>query len=82
MATGSITKLVQTFGSYWGWIDADPDAHRIFFNTESLSDVTTFDRLVVGQAVTFEEKIDHVTGGHATHLAIASIQPPKRANIA
>ena len=73
MATGAIVKLVKTFGSRWGWISDDFDAHHLFFNTASLNgDDDAFDALIIGQAVRYDERSDQVTGSHALNLVSSS----------
>jgi cold shock CspA family protein len=68
MSRGSVSKLVTSFGSRWGRIRPEGESREIFFNVTGLDTRTDFLSLNLGQAVEFEELIDHVNGSHAEHV--------------
>ncbi len=80
MTRGSVTKLVNTFGSTWGRIRKNGGSGDIFFNAAAVEKLGGFSSLEVGQAVEFEERSDFVNGSHAEHIVVTSSpedEPPK-----
>jgi cold shock CspA family protein len=82
MTKGSVTKLVNTFGSTWGRIRPEHGSREIFFNIASLEEAADFSTLEVGQAVEFDECADYVNGIHAEHLAFSTSSVPRSAHLA
>jgi len=67
---GTITKVVRTHGSLWGFIQPLESSRRAFFNTASFDQADGFDAAEEGLAVEFDEEKDPVNGSRAVHLAI------------
>lgn len=72
MKSGSIAKIVTSFGSSWGRIQPAGESRLVFFNRPSLVTPGEFADLTVGQAVEFEEERDRVNGLRATSVRPAS----------
>lgn len=83
MLTGTVTKLVKSFGSTWGRVrparrTADRGSRHVFFNVASLIDASDFARLSEGSAVQFNVRRDRANGVSALRMRIlgASSSPP------
>jgi cold shock CspA family protein len=73
MTRGSVTKLVNTFGSTWGRIKPEDGVDRqVFFNGASLAETVEFASIGIGQDVEFDEEMDQVNGSHAEHLVLVA----------
>lgn len=68
MTTGSITKLVSSYGTKWGRITPDSELREIFFDPRALDHPTVYEVLYLGQRVDFVEEPERVNGSHATHV--------------
>lgn len=66
--TGTISRLVSSFGSAWGQITPTDEARTVFFNTASLLRSAEFPGLFLGQDVQFDEERDLANGTHAVRL--------------
>jgi hypothetical protein len=75
MTRGTITKVVKTHGSLWGFIQPQGSSHRAFFNAASFDEADGFDAAEEGLLVEFDEEKDPVNGFRAMHLAIARDAP-------
>ena len=78
MTTGTITKLVTTFGSSWGRIGVSGRTREVFFNLASLKDPHEFAGLHEGQAVEFDEIVEAVNRRHATAMTIRKAEQVNR----
>ena len=78
MTTGTIAKLVTTFGSSWGRIAVAGRTREVFFNLASLKDPHEFAQLREGQEVEFEEIVEDVNRRHATAMTISKVEQVKR----
>src|SRR5436309_9941841 len=65
---GTVSKLVQTFGSHWGRIRPAGESREVFFNPACLDDPEGFGSLSVGMDVEFLEEMDRANGTHAIHV--------------
>ncbi len=73
MTTGTIVKLVRSYGSRWGRIQPTGTAREIFFNQASLPEDTDFAGLREGQIVQFDEERDRANGTHAFHILLGDL---------
>ena len=48
MVSGSIVKIVDTFGSQWGHVRPAREPRQLFFNVDSLVEGVDFSTLAVG----------------------------------
>lgn len=71
MTTGTITKLVTSFGSSWGRIGVSGRSREVFFNMASLQDPHEFDLLQQGLEVEFDEVVEAVNQRHAIAMTIS-----------
>lgn len=71
MKSGSIVKLVSSFGSSWGRIQPLGESRYVFFNRVSLTRPEDFRALSIGQSVEFEEERDRVNGSRAVGVRLA-----------
>ena len=71
MNTGTVTKIVRSYGASWGRIAVD-GGQLTFFNESSLADSDDFDNLREGTAVSFKLVDDPVNGSRAVAIEIAS----------
>jgi cold shock CspA family protein len=70
MTTGSVTKLISSYGPIWGRIRPDGQAREVFFNRRTLIDPSEYDQLILGEEVEFEEEPDRANGTHAVRVRI------------
>lgn len=68
MATGTITRIVNTHGSSWGLARHDREPRHVFFNAASLVEQADFASLSVGDAIEFDEELDRANGMRAINL--------------
>src|SRR2546423_14610266 len=64
---GTVSKLVQTFGSHWGRIRPAGESREEFFNPACLHDPEGFGTISVGKDDEFLEEMDRPNGNYAIH---------------
>ena len=68
MTKGTITRLTNSHGSTWGYIQPAGTVRVVFFDLLSLSREADFVNLIEGQDVEFEEEANRVNGTRAVGL--------------
>ena len=68
MVSGSIVKIVDTFGSQWGQVRPSREPRQLFFNVDSLVEGVDFTTLAVGDNVEFDQEPDRANGLRAIHM--------------
>ena len=68
MVSGSIVKIVDTFGSQWGHVRPAREPRQLFFNVDSLVEGVDFSTLAVGDSVEFDQEPDRANGLRAIHM--------------
>ena len=68
MTKGTITRLTNSHGSTWGYIQPAGTSRVVFFDLHSLSHEADFVNLATGQDVEFEEEVNRVNGTRAVGL--------------
>jgi cold shock CspA family protein len=79
MNNGRIVKLVRSYGSRWGRIQAFGATTEIFFNQASLPEGCDFSSLREGQVVEFDEEPDRANGTHAVRVVPVDLPEATRA---
>ena len=69
LKTGTVTKIVRSYGASWGRI-AVTDGPLTYFNETSFADSEAFDALTEGDAVAFELADDPVNGSRAVAIEV------------
>jgi cold shock CspA family protein len=69
LKTGTVTKIVRSYGASWGRI-AVTGGPLTYFNETSFADADDFDALTEGDAVVFELVDDPVNGSRAVAIEI------------
>ena len=69
LKTGTVTKVVRSYGASWGRI-AVTGGPLTYFNETSFADPEAFDTLTVGAAVVFELADDPVNGSRAVAIEV------------
>ena len=69
MSTGTVTKIVRSYGSSWGRIAVE-GGQLTFFNESSFADPDEFERLQEGAAVSFTLADDPVNGSRAVAIEV------------
>lgn len=77
MKSGTVSKLVRSFGSMWGRIQPQGETQQLFFNQSSLVDPAHFAAMVEGEAVEFDEESDRANGMHAINVRAATLSGGK-----
>jgi len=62
MVAGTISKIVNSYGSMWGHVRPDREPRQVFFNVGSLIEGVDFSSLAVGDNVEFDEEVDRANG--------------------
>ena len=76
MFAGTISRIVNSFGSQWGHVRPLREPRQVFFNVESLAKGTDFTALAVGDSVEFEQEPDRANGMRAIHMTrLAAAEP-------
>jgi hypothetical protein len=76
LVAGTISRLVNSYGSKWGHVRPDREPRQVFFNADSLVEGVDFAALAVGDAVEFEQETDRANGMRAFKLRVtAGAQP-------
>ena len=73
MKTGTVTKIVRSYGASWGRI-AVAGGPLTYFNETSFADPEAFDELTEGAAVVFELADDPVNGSRAVAITLAPVE--------
>jgi len=73
LKTGTVTKVVRSYGASWGRI-AVTGGPLTYFNETSFADPEAFDALTEGAAVVFELADDPVNGSRAVAIALAPVE--------
>ena len=68
MVSGSIVKIVDTYGSQWGHVRPAREPRQLFFNVDSLVKGVDFTTLAVGDSVEFDQEPDRANGLRAIHM--------------
>ena len=68
MVSGSIVKIVDTYGSQWGHVRPAREPRQLFFNVDSLVEGVDFTTLAVGDSVEFDQEPDRANGLRAIHM--------------
>lgn len=68
MVSGSIVKIVDTYGSQWGHVRPAREPRQLFFNAGSLGEGVDFSTLAVGDDVEFDQEPDRANGLRAIHM--------------
>lgn len=68
MVAGTISRIVNSYGSRWGHVRPDREPRQVFFNAESLVEGVNFATLALGDAVEFEQEPDRANGMRAFKL--------------
>jgi len=69
LRTGTVTKIVRSYGASWGRI-AVTGGPLTYFNETSFADPDAFDALTEGAAVVFELADDPVNGSRAVAIEV------------
>jgi hypothetical protein len=69
LKTGTVTKIVRSYGASWGRI-AVTGGPLTYFNETSFADADDFDALTEGDAVVFELADDPVNGSRAVAIEV------------
>jgi len=69
LKTGTVTKIVRSYGASWGRI-AVTGGPLTYFNETSFADPEAFDALTEGAAVIFELADDPVNGSRAVAIEV------------
>ena len=69
MTTGTVVRLVTSFGSRWGRIRPLGDERELFFNDASLVTPAEFGALAEGEQVSFDEERDLANGTRAVRVS-------------
>ena len=69
MNTGTVTKIVRSYGASWGRIAVE-GGQLTFFNESSFADPDDFERLQEGAAVSFKLTDDPVKGSRAVAIEL------------
>ena len=69
MTTGTVVRLVTSFGSRWGRIRPLGDERELFFNDASLVTPAEFGALAEGAQVSFDEERDLANGTRAVRVS-------------
>jgi hypothetical protein len=73
LRTGTVTKIVRSYGASWGRI-AVTGGPLTYFNETSFADPDAFDALTEGAAVIFELADDPVNGSRAVSITVAPVE--------
>ena len=68
MVSGSIVKIVDTYGSQWGHVRPAQEPRQLFFNADSLDEGVDFTTLAVGDSVEFDQEPDRANGLRAINM--------------
>lgn len=75
MVAGTISRIVNSYGSQWGHVRPDREPRQVFFNVDSLVDGADFSSLSVGDGVEFDEEVDRANGLRAIRMRRISAAP-------
>ena len=68
MVAGSISRIVNSYGSQWGHVRPDREPRQVFFNVASLVEGIEFGSLALGDRVEFDEEVDRANGLRAIRM--------------
>jgi cold shock CspA family protein len=68
VVSGTIVKIVNSYGSKWGHVRPEREPRQLFFNAESLVEGDDFAALAVGDLVEFNQEPDRANGLRATQM--------------
>ena len=75
MVAGTISRIVNSYGSKWGHVRPDREPRQVFFNVESLVEGEDFAALGLGDAVEFDQEPDRANGMRAIHMRLIASAP-------
>ena len=75
MVAGTISRIVNSYGSKWGHVRPDREPRQVFFNVDSLVEGVDFTSLGLGDSVEFEQETDRANGMRATQMRLIASAP-------
>ena len=76
MVAGTISRIVNSYGSKWGHVRPDREPRQVFFNVDSLVDGVEFTSLGLGDSVEFDQETDRANGMRAIRMRLIASAPP------
>ena len=75
VVTGSISRIVNSYGSKWGHVRPDREPRQVFFNADSLVEGIDFSSLALEDRVEFDEEADRANGLRAIRMRRVAAAP-------
>jgi hypothetical protein len=75
LVAGTISRIVNSYGSKWGHVRPDREPRQVFFNVDSLGEGVDFTSLGLGDSVEFEQETDRANGMRAIHMRLIASAP-------